>query len=334
MKYSFLIGLFFIWKLSFGQILDFNTVDFSKADYMAKLNHGRSLDNLPLLAQRLTSNLTTDVEKFRAIYTWVCYNIRGDAAQDSKVSRKRKKFKNDSISYLDWNDSFKRKAFKQLLKNKKTMCTGYAYLIKELCFLANIECQIINGYARTAEANIEELDIANHSWNAVKLNNKWYLCDATWSSGYFIRDVFIKDFNEGYFLADPVLFSLSHRPLDNQWLLNDDLAQNPFVPSPIVYGETFKNQIVPVYPREFHISTKKGQEVTFSLHPLNPKFEDSISLVHFVGVEQRPFSIYDIKNEGEKISFKYTFKHKGTYDVHLKVGDDIVATHTVQVDNK
>ena len=76
------------------------------------------------------------------------------------------------------------------------MCTGYAYLIKELCFLANIESEIIDGYARTVRSNIDALDMANHSWNAVKLNNKWYLCDATWSSGYTLnKSIFINPFS-------------------------------------------------------------------------------------------------------------------------------------------
>ena len=168
----------------YAQITDFKSIDFTRADNIAKLNEGSSLKNLPLLAHKLTHNLPTKVEKFRAIYFWVCHNIKGDYSQYIKVASKRKKLKDNTAEFLKWNSAYKKVMFKKLLKHKRTMCTGYAYLIKELCFLANIECEIVDGYGRTVDENINTLETANHSWNAVKLNNKWYLCDATWASGY------------------------------------------------------------------------------------------------------------------------------------------------------
>ncbi|WP_439150877.1 transglutaminase domain-containing protein [Winogradskyella sp.] len=214
MKYLFIWAFIIFSKLTLAQISDFKHIDFTKVDNIVKLHEGNELNNLPLLAHKLTSKLPTGVEKFRAIYLWVCLNINGDAYQHNKVSRKRKKFKNDSLGYIAWNEDFKKIAFKKLLKYKTIMCTGYAYLIKELCFIADIECEIIDGYARSFETNVEALKSINHSWNAVKLNNKWYLCDATWSSGYMINgSIFVKDYNNGYFLTDPILFAKNHYPL-------------------------------------------------------------------------------------------------------------------------
>ena len=89
------IVLFFIFvvTISHAQVSDFNAVNFKQADYIAKMNKGASLDNLPLLAHKLTSKLPTDVEKFRAIYTWVCQNITADINQQNKIFRKRKSIK-------------------------------------------------------------------------------------------------------------------------------------------------------------------------------------------------------------------------------------------------
>ncbi|HIC30687.1 MAG TPA: hypothetical protein EYO76_02100, partial [Flavobacteriaceae bacterium] len=134
-----------ILNVAFAQVKDFKSTDFTIADNVAKLNHGKELDNLPLLAHELTYKLDSDVEKFRAIYTWVCSNIKGDLSVSDKVLYKRKKHKNDSLSYTQWNNNYLKKALKKLFKHKKTMCTGYAYLIKQLCFLANIKCEIIDG---------------------------------------------------------------------------------------------------------------------------------------------------------------------------------------------
>jgi len=201
-----------------AQHTDFEFVDFTRADNIAKLNLEAELDNLPLLAHKLTYKLPSQVEQFRAIYTWVCLSIKGDMSLQRKVDEHRLKFKNDSTAFLKWNYEFKKLAFKKLLKQKKTMCTGYAYLIKELCYLAQIECVIVDGYGRSVRSNIKELEMANHSWNAVKLNTKWYLCDATWSSGYMnAYSIFIQDYNEGYFLTTPSLFGKNHFPLEKKW---------------------------------------------------------------------------------------------------------------------
>ncbi|KAG1657647.1 Kyphoscoliosis peptidase [Nymphon striatum] len=162
---------------------DFSTIDFAKADSVAFIHKGESLENLPVLTHNLTANLTTDAEKFRAIYTWVCTNIENDYGSFLKTSSKRKKFAEDRDAFLEWNNSFTPKVFEKLVNEKKTACTGYAYLISELANLANLKCKIVNGYGRTATLRLDENSIPNHSWNAVELNNKWYLCDATWSAG-------------------------------------------------------------------------------------------------------------------------------------------------------
>ena len=101
MKIKLIILLILFFKnFLHAQVSDFNNISFTRADNLAKLNEGSNLDNLPLLTYKLTHKLPTQVEKFRAIYTWVCTNIKGDNIQHSKIERKRKKLVNDSISLL------------------------------------------------------------------------------------------------------------------------------------------------------------------------------------------------------------------------------------------
>ena len=332
MKFISICVIILLSNLIPAQVSDFEHIDFTKADNIVKLNEGNSLNNLPLLTHKLTSKLSTDVEKFRAIYVWVCQNIKGDAYQHNLVSRKREKFKNDSLGYIEWNNEFKKVAFDKLRKHKKTMCTGYAYLIKEMCFIAGIECKIIDGYARSFETNIEALESFNHSWNAVKLNNKWYLCDATWSSGYMINgSLFVKDYNNGYFLTEPTLFAKNHYPLKKKWFLNDSLSKQKFIPEPIVYGETFMHKVIPISPKHLYETVEKHQEIEFKFKSLQPVSTEDIALVKVSGKVHKPFEIYDLKNESGIITFKYKFKHKGTYDAHLKIKNDIVASYSFEV---
>ncbi|MBC2845986.1 transglutaminase domain-containing protein [Winogradskyella flava] len=332
MRYLLLFLLsFFSWSIT-AQISDFNHIDFTKADNVVALNEGKDLDNLALLTFKLTNKLSTDVEKFRAIYTWVSRNIRGDSYQHNLVSRKRDKFKNNSLGYIKWNNEFKKIAFKKLLNHKKTMCTGYAYLIKEMCYMANIDCQIIDGYARSFKTNVEALESYNHSWNAVKLNNKWYLCDATWSSGYMINSsLFVKDYNDGYFLTDPVLFAKNHYPMQKKWFLNDSLKESKFIPEPIVYGETFKHKVIPISPERLNTIISKNQEVYFKFKSLDTISNKDISLIQVVGNVHRSFKIYDLKNKNGLISFRHRFKRRGLYDVHLKIKNDIVVSYSFEI---
>lgn len=330
-KTTFIFSLCLL-QFSYAQISDFNHINFTIADNTAKLHQNESLENLPLLSHKLTSKLSTDVEKFRAIYSWVCNNIKGDYRQHSKVSKMRKKYKNDSINLIKWNEKYKKYAFKKLLKHKKTMCTGYAYLIKELAYLAGIECEIVNGYGRTVESNVEKLELTDHSWNAVKLNNKWYLCDATWSSGYMdYNNSFINDYNPGYFLTDPVLFAKNHFPIKKKWLLTSLETEKTFVSAPIIYNKTFKHKVLPTYPLNMNFEVKKNEDVGFQIKKLNNNSFDKITLVHFLKNDEKSFPITDIIDQNGKIEFKSKFKWLGYYDVHVKINEDIVATYTIKV---
>lgn len=331
MKIITLISLL-IFSISNAQIVDFNNIDFTKADNIAKLNKGENLQNLPLLSYKLTAKLSTKVEKFRAIYTWVCTNINGDNRQHDKVSKMRKKYKNDSIALAKWNNEYKKKAFKKLLKHNKTMCTGYAYLIKELAFLADIDCKIIDGYGRTITSNVDSLETVNHSWNAVKLGEKWYLCDATWSSGYMNENyTFIKDYNDGYFLTNPILFAKNHFPSQEKWLLNKVTTSTRFLNSPLIYGEAFKHKIISLTPSKMNIEVQKNAVVNFNFKSLKNINLNKVSLILFLGNTEEKFNIYNIKKEKGLITFKNRFKWKGFYDVHLKIEDAIVATYSIKV---
>lgn len=331
MKYLIVIISIIFINSSNAQLSDFAHIDFTKADNTAKLYKGADLENMGALAYQLTAKLPTDVEKFRAIYYWVCHNIDGDSKQHNMVDRKRKKLLKDSLAYLNWNNQYKKVAFKKLLKHKKTMCTGYAYLIKELCFLADIECEIIDGYGRTVNSNIEELEIANHSWNAVKLNGKWYLCDATWSSGYMLGYMFVKDYNDGYFLTEPLLFAKNHFPSEPSWLLTNAISSDHFTSSPIVYGETFEHQILPISPTNLNTVIKKDEDLQFSFQTDKEISHSDISLIYFSGSKEHSFEIDEFKNDRGIISFKSKLNKKGLFDIHLKVGKDIVATYTIEV---
>lgn len=210
-----------------AQRADFKEIDFAKAENIAIRHQGEELTHLPALAHDLTSQLHSDAERFRAIYYWVTHNISGNHDLLSQNEHRRKKLKNDPDALYDWNQQFTKEVFNTLRQDKETVCTGYAYLIKVLSNLAGIECEIIDGYG-TTDGQKSNPDAPNHSWNAVKLNGKWYLCDATWAAGYTDMSSFLFefDYDNAYFLQKPSEFAKSHEPLDQKWTLLTDVKEN------------------------------------------------------------------------------------------------------------
>ena len=329
--------LYFVCHLSYGQNFDFKTINFKKADSIALVHKNHNLNSLPLLAHKLTTNLDTDLQKFRAIFKWVCIAIENDYDGANRVNSKRTKFSNDSIKLIEWNKDYNIKIFKTLLKERKTICTGYAYLIKELAVLAGLECQIIDGYGRSALVNIGKLNLPNHSWNAVKIDGHWQLCDATWSSGYYILgpDTFVFDFSEAYFLSNPKLFIKDHYPLDRKWAMVENIpSHSEFTNAPLQYKETYRFGILSISPSEMNFKTIKKTVNTILIQSTEPLLQanTTIELVSRSLKKEITPSVYQ-KSEGF-YELKYSIPFSGTYDIHLKIDNLVVLTYIANVSRK
>jgi len=334
MKYLFLLFLF-IGIASYGQRSDFLAINLKKADSIALSYKGASLKNLPVLTHKLTASLPTDVEKFRAIYSWVCTNIESDYSSYLVTIKKRKKLLKNKEAFTKWNTNYTPKVFKNLLQHKKTACTGYAYIIRELSQLAGLECKIINGYGRTPTLRLNTNSMPNHSWNAVQLNNKWYLCDATWSAGEVKIEegnpTFIPEYFEDYFLADPALFVKNHYPLETTWALVTKLPTfKEFIEGPIIYKDIFTSNVIPLKPKKMEFIIGKNTSVYFSLAiPKNSIFKD-ISLLIDSGNSSKNITP-TIRQNKHIVTIEHNFTKLGFHDVHLKIDDTIIATYVVIV---
>lgn len=333
--FSYIVIFVFAFQ-SYAQISDFNHIDFKKADSIALGCKDEGLHNLPQLSIKLTSQLTTDVERFRAIYRWVCANIANDYNSYLKNKRKRERFKTDSTKLNDWNTNFRKTLFKKLLKDQKTICTGYAYLVKELAQLTNLECEIVQGYGRVSTTDIEHLDLPNHSWNAVKLNGKWYLCDPTWASGIPNPETnrFTFNYNDGFFLANPKLFSINHYPVEAKWWLLDENIPSfeNFLANPIIYGKAYENLNLHVTPKLMHHNIKKNETVTFKYQLKTTHYQPKdICLLIDNGFKTRKIKPSSTLIKNKSLTLKHQFKTSGFYDLHLYFGDDLISTYTFSV---
>lgn len=120
------------------------------------------------LAARLTQNKQGDKEKFNAIFLWVVKNLSYDYGL-----------------YLSKSGSTS-PDIKRILKRKKGVCGDYAGLMDTLCTLAGLQTASVFGYSKDDLFDVKDsVYMENHVWNAVKLDNLWYVYDATWSSGMY-----------------------------------------------------------------------------------------------------------------------------------------------------
>ncbi len=333
MKRLFPILLMLLCLYVNAQKSDFKHIDFAKADSIAKSYSKASLRNMPLLVHNLTHNLNTQVEQFRAIHTWVCFNIESDHYFSEATLKKRRQL-HDNISALEkWNTKQQTKVFKRLVRDKKTICSGYAYILKALTNLADIECEIVDGYARTVRTNVNTADFPNHSWNVVKLNDKWYFADTTQASGFYNLDdqEFVKNYTEGYFLASPELFAKNHYPLNDKWLLLDEKPTlKQFVKAPIIYQNTYKHGVIPITPSGLITTIEVGESISFQFKVLEENCLEDISLFNDSLRNKKIKQTERIYNNG-LLKITYQFDKKGQFDVHTKVGKDVVSSFTVKV---
>ena len=308
--------------------------NFAKADSLAACYPNYSLTNLKALADKLTAPLNTEKEKFRAIFKWVCNNIETDYDFYVKSTTKRRQLQNQPEKLEQWNAKSNRYFFQKLLKEHKTICTGYAYLLKELAFHAGINCRIIDGYGRTPQANVGGNGIANHSWNAVQLNQQWYLADATWSAGAVdpMQQKFIRQFSDTYFLTPAEAFALTHYPLDSAWLL---LPHKPtlthFLNGPIAYKGAVEYNVLPVYPENFRLTTTRGQEISFRFKQQADQPIEKVELQLVEGSHITSFYPTAYTNANGTTTIKHVFSQKGSFTVHLRVEDAYIFTYSVAV---
>jgi transglutaminase/protease-like cytokinesis protein 3 len=332
-----LVGLYFLLGLPVqlpAQVHTLGAQDFHRADSVAALYSNHSLANLKNLADKLTQPFSTDVDKFRAIFSWVCQNIENDYGLYAKNKAKREKLYDQPEALGQWNQKLNPIFFQKLLREHKTICTGYAYLVQELAFHAGLTCQIIDGYGRTANSNIGGTGIANHSWNAVQLDHQWYLCDATWSSGAIDtqQKKFIKQFSDAYFLTPPSLFALNHYPVDTAWmLLQDKPTLSAFLHGPLVYKSSFKYGILPISPTTFLVEVKKGETTTFRFSKKNNLEVKQVEFQLVQGTSST--SAYpEMCQDGSGLNtIDYVFTHQGTFVVHLLFNDEYVLTYSLRV---
>lgn len=104
---------------------------------------------------------TSDYEKIRTVYDWLCRNVTYD-----KVHRKNPYYHLCSTAYA-------------ALVQHTAACQGYCTALYRLLREAGIDCRIVTGSAVSEDGESEKL----HAWVIAELDGVWYNLDPTWDAG-------------------------------------------------------------------------------------------------------------------------------------------------------
>lgn len=141
-----------------------------------------------------------DFKKALIIHDFIVKNVKGDSSVEAnKVTQIKSKEKND-------NKTYEVHTLPAAIFGEKTVCQGYAMLFDRLAYKMGLESQVLRGKSMFVHwdrgdkskeqqklKDIEQVKIqvnnnnnnfknsswANHMWNQVKIDGKWYHLDVT-----------------------------------------------------------------------------------------------------------------------------------------------------------
>ncbi|MFL5741146.1 MAG: transglutaminase domain-containing protein [Flavisolibacter sp.] len=329
MKWLLLICLFFLKTACFAQK---HQASFSAIDWRVQSIEPTTPESL---AQKLTSPYSSDLEKTRAIFSWISQHISYNTGIYSSRRYSSIKYIPSSADTASiWKSGMEMTAI-TVLQRRVAVCEGYAKLFKVLCDYAGLRSEVIYGYAKCYLEKTDKFR-TNHSWNAVMIDSTWRLLDVTWASGYINgANEFVQRTDESYFLTPPAQFILDHYPEDLRWTLLDHVpALREFLFSPFKYKSFIKYSIFSLSPPNGTIESSIGDTVRISFYVKDAEknkkicsdpFFDSTQLFSAASAFLSPDS------SATKVEYSYVVKDDSVEWLHLLYNDDLVLRYRLKV---
>ncbi|GAA6093621.1 kyphoscoliosis peptidase-like [Tachysurus ichikawai] len=224
---------------------DFYRVDSHAVGASQELK-SKKIFSVQTIARTITKGTSTDLERLRAIWIWLCNNIEYDLN-----------------GYLGLTE--KASSPEQVIETGRGVCCGFSSVCLQLCKEVGIECREVGGHGKGVGYKLGQSyqnTKSNHMWNAVRLEDHWYLLDACWGAGRVDMNTkaFIKRYNEFYFLTNPEDFITSHWPDEEEWqLLDIPIKLEEFEKSVLKTSEFYKLGLTLIYPKQYLLITEDGE---------------------------------------------------------------------------
>ena len=221
--------------------------DFSEIDKHAVAAQAGDESSISTLADYLISPAKNDLEKVRAIYSWITANIAYD------------------VVALETGD-YGKQSVQEVLKSRKGVCSEYSALFEALAKQAGLEAATIIGFSKGPGFGSDTVaPDPDHAWSAVKVDGKWKLMDCTWASGYVDgNNKFVRKAFDHYFLTPPDQFIYDHYPEDTKWQLTDkNISRKEFENLVYLRPGFFRNQLKIVSNDKRDITSDGSVDLTF-----------------------------------------------------------------------
>ncbi|MFC1627705.1 transglutaminase domain-containing protein [Gemmatimonadota bacterium] len=254
------------------------------------------------LVRHLVSGERDEYKQVKNIHDWIADNIAYDA--DSYFS-----------------GSIPGQSYAAVLRNRSSVCEGYAGLFKTMCDLAGIECVKVSGYARGYGYSVfddEDVTKTNHAWNAVRIDDEWHLVDATWNAGHVDGSSFIKRYSTKYLFLEPEKMIHTHYPADAIWqLIEPAIPAGDFMDLPQLVGWFFH------YDIDLPMGTTRlihtGEQYQMRLRT----GEDVFLMANVFGADGVQHRAFIQKQDGDtEITFRFPGKGEWTALIYAKSGDE------------
>jgi transglutaminase-like putative cysteine protease len=205
------------------------------------------------VGQYLASRFTDKKQLVKAIHDYVVLRM----SYDYNALERIMKHDYANTPSQDAEDVFARKT---------AVCAGYARLMVALGKAANVEIAYVTGYIRdstrrlaldsTGQPNLEGV---SHAWNAVKIDDSWYLIDATWN------DPTNGSPTTTYLFTPPKLMTYDHLPEDSAWQLRSDpITLGDFVRQPLLSPSIGEYGLELVAPTRSQITVDGDAEIVLA----------------------------------------------------------------------
>jgi hypothetical protein len=325
-----LAGIFVL--IFFGASAQPRSLSFFSIDWQMRNAEATTPDSL---ARFISFHYITEMEKVRAIYSWMTSHI----AYNTGIYKPRKAAIQYMIDPLDtaavWPSGDEMTARKVMLR-KEAVCDGYARLFKVLCQYVGVEAEVVHGYGRTNGTSDRKFR-TNHTWNAVRIDSAWHLLDVTWAAGHIdFRDDFVANRNDFYFLTPPSQFIQDHYPEDLRWtLLQQPPTLGEFRKMPFRSKNFIKYDITSFSPSSGVIEARVGDTLTFTLQLKDGAKVKRISPDPFADTAARvqwPFSTFIHPAAEKENVILYTYiAEAGKEWLHLVYNEDVVIRYRMNV---
>ncbi|KAL9093669.1 MAG: hypothetical protein Q9159_000198 [Coniocarpon cinnabarinum] len=210
--------------------------DFSNGNLALVDRSARFVTNLPTMINATSLSQTylcrqyrSDVQRLRAIFTWVSERVAWEEDYEGKIDPRR------------------------VIVSRRGCSEEIAALVAQMCLAVGLHAEVVHGYLKTPGETFSAQDLQeaaarpNHWWNAVIVEGEWRMMDCALASptnphrsAYSATSNQVAD--SWYFLARPMEFCYTHVPLlpEQQHVL-PPLTHDVLLALPVACPAFFKN---------------------------------------------------------------------------------------------